>query len=130
MSKGRWISIVTVTFISLLQWLGGIPLKAVVLSWIISSLIMFTLVESLANKLAGLGQPTSVVESPEIEAPVRCQDCGSSLWIVDRDDNGVCDNCWARKETVTFEEDQQRGIEELKQRKKLQEEIANRGLFL
>lgn len=36
----------------------------------------------------------AVVENLEPEPPSQCPDCGCSMYLADRDDDGVCDECW------------------------------------
>ena len=73
-------------------------------------------------------EPEPVVQIPE--QPAHCETCGGSLYITDRDNNGVCDPCWAAKERVTFEENQREEIEQRKARILLQRELAQRGPFV
>lgn len=93
--------------------LGWFPYKAAVLGWACGAVLMIVVGEPLA---AWLSRDRFVREDPPRqltpEQPVHCQTCGGSLYLVDRDDNGMCDECWAKAEKVSFDEqrDRQRRI--------------------
>lgn len=56
-----------------------------------------------ANHFEKLSQE-SVENVIEPEPPARCQSCGGSLWIVDRDADGLCDECWVKAEKIKLSE--------------------------
>lgn len=69
-----------------------------------------------------------VESSPsEPQPPARCNDCGRSLYLVDRDNNGTCDECWVKAEKISYEE-HERVLRQLhEEQRKRQRRIAEEG---
>jgi len=62
------------------------------------------------------------------EAPARCGNCGRSLWLADRDNNGSCDECWEKAEKITQEEVADRYRREVEERRLRHQRLRDRGL--
>lgn len=43
------------------------------------------------------------VLTPEPDAPVKCPTCGVSVYLNDRNDDEVCDDCWIKAESARTE---------------------------
>lgn len=131
MRKPRKVTVVTTIAVSVFNLLiVGLPLIVVLLSGLISFAIMAVIGERVVELVAQWGEPAKLPaqeETLELEPPVRCTDCGGSLWITDRDDNGVCDPCREKKKTITFEEAQAAEVRRLKEQIRVQKEISERG---
>lgn len=79
--------------------------------------------EKLENEI-GSGEVTFDLEP---EPPARCPDCGRSMYLADRDDNGICDECWEKKAMVTFDEEQLAEVRRVREAHQLQKELSERG---
>lgn len=69
-----------------------------------------------------------LIDVEPAEPPARCDTCGGSMWLVDSDDNGLCDECWARAEKIGFEEQQRLLRESIDRERRRMDELTKQGV--